>query len=278
MKVLDFIKIHGLGNDFVLVDGFQQKLPEELGPLAKRVCHRQFGVGADGLVIMVPSDRADFRMRIFNPDGSEPEMCGNAIRCVAKYAYRRGRTGEKMAVETLAGLMSPELIREGDHVVAIKVDMGRPGLAPKAIPMAVTGEKVVQVPLNVNGERYFVTGVSMGNPHCILFVEDVKTAPVLTLGPKIENHPLFPAKTNVEFVQVLNKKEVNMRVWERGVGETLACGTGASATAVACVLNKKTDQEIVVHLSGGDLRLLWDDHVFMTGPAEEVFEGKFYLS
>lgn len=277
MEILDFIKIHGLGNDFVLVDGFQQKIPGELGPLAKRVCHRRFGVGADGLVIMVPSDRADFRMRIFNADGSEPEMCGNAIRCVAKYAYRRGRAGKKMTVETLAGIMSPELIQEGGRVVAVKVDMGRPGLTPESIPMTVTGEKVVQVPLNVDGERYFVTGVSMGNPHCILFVEDVKSAPVLTLGPKIETHHMFPAKTNVEFVQVVNKKEVNMRVWERGVGETLACGTGASATAVACVLNQKTDQEIVVHLSGGDLKLLWDDHVFMTGPAEEVFEGKFYL-
>lgn len=283
---MHFTKMQGLGNDFILIDGFQQELPEDLGELAQKICHRQFGVGADGLVLMLPSDVADIKMRIFNPDGSEPEMCGNAIRCFAKYVYERGLVNKsKMNVETLAGIIKPELIIQNDVITGIqaitgvRVDMGQPRLNPEQIPVAISGEKVVGERVEIEETNIIFTAVSMGNPHCVIFVDDVKNAPVKTLGPKIETHPLFPAKTNVEFIEVINRNEVNMRVWERGAGETLACGTGACAVGVACVLNDKTDRKITVHLTGGDLEIEWsdDDRVFMTGPAQEVFEGQFFI-
>lgn len=278
--------MQGLGNDFILIDGSQQELPEDWGGLAQKICHRQFGVGADGLVLMLPSDVADIKMRIFNPDGSEPEMCGNAIRCFAKYVYERGLVNKsKMNVETLAGIIKPELNIQNDVVTGIqaitgvRVDMGQPRLNPEQIPVAISGEKVVGERVEIEETNIIFTAVSMGNPHCVIFVDDVKNAPVKTLGPKIETHPLFPAKTNVEFIEVINRNEVNMRVWERGAGETLACGTGACAVGVACVLNDKTDRKITVHLTGGDLEIEWsnDDRVFMTGPAQEVFEGQFFI-
>ncbi|MDD2496738.1 MAG: diaminopimelate epimerase [Desulfitobacteriaceae bacterium] len=275
---MNFMKMHGIGNDFVIVNGFRQSIPEDISKLAQMICHRQFGVGADGLVLVLPSKQADLRMRIFNPDGSEPEMCGNAIRCVAKFAYTNGLTKEKGAtVETLAGIIRPELIFKNGCVSGIKVDMGEPRLDPTDIPVNTGGKQVVSEQLIVEGEKLYVTAVSMGNPHCLVFVEDILHAPVKTLGPKLETHNWFPVKTNVEFIQVLNHNEVKMRVWERGVGETLACGTGACATVVACVLNGKTGRKITVHLTGGDLLLEWaeNNHVFMTGPAEEVFEGRY---
>ncbi len=270
--------MQGLGNDFVMIDAFRQDLPADLAGLARKACHRQFGIGADGLVVVLPSGQADIRMRIFNPDGSEPEMCGNGIRCLAKYVYETGLSKKTvLAVETLAGILRPELLIENGLVTGVKVDMGEPRLTPGSIPVLLDGSQVVGQPLPINGGQYDFTAVSMGNPHCVIFVGNVAEAPVKTLGPAIENHPLFPAKTNVEFVEIISNQEVKMRVWERGAGETLACGTGACATAVACVLNGKTGREITVHLSGGDLKLCWADnnHIFMTGPAEKVFTGQY---
>jgi diaminopimelate epimerase len=279
MKTIKFIKMHGLGNDFVMIDLINQEVIPDLHNLAKRVCHRQFGVGADGLILILPSEKADVQMRIINSDGSEAEMCGNGIRCLAKMVYESGLVKTPVIeVETLAGIMRPELILDHQYqVLSVKVDMGEPRLLPQDIPVLMPGERVIARPLNVENEIFLVNAVSMGNPHCVVFVSDVSETPVRTLGPMIENHSVFPLKTNVEFVEVINRQEVKMRVWERGAGETMACGTGACAVAVASVLNNKTDREITVHLNGGDLTLLWaeNNHVFMTGPAEKVFEGQF---
>ncbi|MGI6685139.1 MAG: diaminopimelate epimerase [Bacillota bacterium] len=276
---MKFIKMHGLGNDFVMIDLINQEVIPDLHNLAKRVCHRQFGVGADGLILILPSEKADVQMRIINSDGSEAEMCGNGIRCLAKMVYESGLVKTPVIeVETLAGIMRPELILDHQYqVLSVKVDMGEPRLLPQDIPVLMPGERVIARPLNVENEIFLVNAVSMGNPHCVVFVSDVSETPVRTLGPMIENHSVFPLKTNVEFVEVINRQEVKMRVWERGAGETMACGTGACAVAVASVLNNKTDREITVHLNGGDLTLLWaeNNHVFMTGPAEKVFEGQF---
>jgi diaminopimelate epimerase len=274
--------MYGLGNDFVIVDAFTQEVvnPAQLAP---KVCDRNFGVGADGLVLILPSKlrEAGFRMRIFNPDGSEPEMCGNAIRCFAKYLYDRGLTDKKeIKVETLAGIIKPKLIMDNKDVEYVRVDMGEPGLKRSEIPMTGSEqEQVVEEELIVEGEKLEVTCVSMGNPHCIVFVEEAEEAPVRELGPKIETHEAFPENTNVEFIEVVNEDEIKMRVWERGAGVTLACGTGACASAVACVLNELTKREVTVHLLGGDLVIEWSDtnHVYMTGPATEVFTGKWKL-
>lgn len=275
---MKFTKMHGIGNDYVFVNCLEERVDKPEG-LSKKISDRHFGVGSDGLVLILPSKKADFKMRIFNPDGSEAEMCGNAIRCVAKYVYERNLTKKKdLEIETLAGIMKPKLMMQGNKVEAIQVDMGPPRLLRKEIPMLGDEyEKVVNEPLKVEDEEYKITCVSMGNPHCILYVDDVDTAPVKELGPQIENHKLFPKRTNVEFVQVLNKNEIKMRVWERGAGETLACGTGASASVVASVLNNKTNKKVTVHLLGGDLEIEWSDngHVYMTGPAEEVFDGVY---
>ena len=273
---MKFTKMHGLGNDFVMVDCFEEQLSVDLAQLSRKICDRHFGIGADGLVLILPSETADIGMRIFNPDGSEPEMCGNAIRCFARYVYEHNIVSKQiMRVETLAGLIVPELVMNGEKVISVKVDMGEPRLDREQIPMAGMAGKVVNEPVTVAGTTYNVTCVSMGNPHCITFVPDTGNVPISEVGPKIETHRLFPKKTNVEFVQVLNNNEVNMRVWERGAGETLACGTGACATGVACVLNNLTAREIIVHLTGGDLQIEWADnnHVYMTGPAEYVFTG-----
>jgi len=283
MKI-DFIKMHGLGNDFILIDCINKSFGDSsfLSYLAKKLCDRNFGIGADGLILILPSSKADLRMRIFNYDGSEAQMCGNGIRCFAKYAYENKLVlKNKFTVETLAGIITPELIFQdlkNKKVLRIKVDMGIPKLRRREIPMigedtpTVVGER-----LKINSEQTFkITCVSMGNPHCITFVDDVQSIPVDKIGPKIENHSLFPEKTNAEFIQVLNRKEINFRVWERGVGETLACGTGACAALVASVLNKKTDREATIHLPGGDLDIHWanDEHIYMTGPAELVFKGE----
>jgi diaminopimelate epimerase len=283
MKI-DFVKMHGLGNDFILIDCLNKSLGDSsfLSYLAKKLCDRNFGIGADGLILILPSSKADLRMRIFNFDGSEAQMCGNGIRCFAKYAYENKLVSKnKFTVETLAGIITPELIFQdlkNKKNFRIKVNMGTPKLRRREIPM--NGEDtptVVDETLKINPVQTFkITCVSMGNPHCIIFVDDVQSIPVDEIGPKIENHSLFPEKTNVEFIQVVNRKEINFRVWERGVGETLACGTGACAALVASVLNKKTNREATIHLPGGDLDIQWadDGHVYMTGPTELVFKGE----
>lgn len=283
MKI-DFVKMQGLGNDFILIDSLSKPLGDSsfLSYLAKRLCNRNFGIGADGLILILPSSKADLRMRIFNFDGSEAEMCGNGIRCFAKYVYENKIvTKSKFTVETLAGIIIPELIIVNKKVSGIKVDMGIPKLRRREIPMiGEDSPTVIDETLKVNPEQIFkITCVSMGNPHCIIFTDDVKSIAVSEIGPQIENHPLFPQKTNVEFIQVLNRKEVNFRVWERGVGETLACGTGACASLVASILNKKTDRQTLIHLPGGDLDIHWADygHVYMTGPAELVFRGEMIV-
>jgi len=286
MKI-SFVKMHGLGNDFILIDCLNKSFGDSsfLSYLSKKLCDRNFGIGADGLILILPSSKADLRMRIFNFDGSEAQMCGNGIRCFAKYAYENKIISKnKFAIETLAGIITPELIfqdLENKKVSKIKVNMGTPKLRRREIPM--NGEDtptVINETLKINPEQTFkITCVSMGNPHCITFVNDVQSVPVDKIGPKIENHPLFPEKTNVEFIQILNRKEINFRVWERGVGETLACGTGACAALVAAVLNKKTDRKATIHLPGGDLDTQWIENgsVYMTGPAELVFKGEMTI-
>lgn len=281
---MKFTKVQGLGNDFVLVNmkevsrEEEKNLTESLAELAIKICDRHFGIGADGLVLLRPSQKADIAMQIINSDGSEAEMCGNAIRCVAKYAYERGLSDKTtLHVETAAGIMVPELIIEGSAVAAVRVDMGVPRLEREQIPMTGSAGRVVNEPLEAEGKVYHITTVSMGNPHCIIFVPDVHAVPLENLGPVLETHNLFPRKTNVEFVQVLNDHEVRMRVWERGAGPTLACGTGACATAVAAALNGLTGRKVRVYLHAGPLDIEWagDDRVYMTGPAQEVFTGNY---
>lgn len=276
--------MHGLGNDFILIDCLDKELGNHsyLSNLSKKLCDRHFGIGADGLILILPSEKTDLQMKIYNSDGTEAQMCGNGIRCFAKYAYENKIISKiKFTIETLAGIITPELIFKGKEISGIKVDMGIPKLERKEIPME--GENtptVVNETLKIDSKTIFqITCVSMGNPHCITFVNDIQSIPVEEIGPKIENHPLFPEKTNAEFIQVLNKQEINFRVWERGAGETLACGTGACAALVATILNKKTDREAIIHLPGGDLDIQWADngHVYMTGPAELAFKGKMEI-
>ena len=277
---LRFTKMHGLGNDYVYVDGHEQNLDRfNLGRLAALVSDRNFGVGSDGLILILPSEVADFRMRIFNPDESESNMCGNGMRCCAKYVYEHGLTDKTdLTFETLAGIIKPKLEVEDGEVTCVTVDMGEPRLARKNVPFeqGPPDEPAIDEELEVDGETVRITAVSVGNPHCIQFVDSVADAPVLTMGPKIEYHPTFPNRTNVEFIEVVDRTHVKMRVWERGAGETLACGTGATATCVACVLNDLTERAIEVELLGGTLEIEWrdDNHVFMTGPAVEVYTGE----
>ncbi len=270
-----FWKVHGLGNDYILIDNRDGKLEEgEMGPLARRLCERRFSVGADGLLLVQDSAVADARMRIFNADGSEAEMCGNGIRCFAKYCYESGvaRRGE-LAVETLAGVRRTWLTVVGGEVRRVRVDMGRPALERRAIPMLGEG-RCVDEELEVDGDRFRVTCLSLGNPHCVTFVNDVESFPVREVGPRVENHRLFPNRVNAEFVQVLGRTELRVRVWERGCGETLACGTGACASVVAGNLLKKIVARATVHLLGGDLEVEYSGSVFLTGPAEKVYEGE----
>lgn len=275
---MKFTKVQGLGNDFVVVNGIEEQL-EDFAAAAVKICDRHFGVGADGLVVVLPSETADFRMRIFNSDGSEAEMCGNVTRCFAKYVYEHGLTAKtRLTIETLAGIIVPELQFDAEgKISAVRVDMGVPRLKRGEIPMTgPADEQVIGEALEIGGEIYHVTCVSMGNPHCIIFVPDISMVPLEEIGPKIENHPKFPRKTNVEFLQVLNDQEMIMRVWERGAGVTLACGTGSCAALAAAVLNGKTGRRALIHLDGGDLTLEWDEdsgHIYKTGPAEEVFSG-----
>lgn len=279
-----FTKLHGLGNDYIYLDAISQDLAAYDLPKAARVLSdRHFGVGSDGIIVILPSQAADFRMRIFNPDGSEAEMCGNGIRGFAKYVYEHGLTGKtELAVETGAGIVRPKLLigHEG-RVEKVQVDMGPPRLARAEIPMAgePADQPVINEALVVNGETLAVTCVSMGNPHCVVFLEpvtDLTAFPVSILGPLIENHQAFPRRTNVEFALVKDPQRILMRVWERGAGETLACGTGACATLVAAALTGRAQRKATVQLLGGELEIEWaeDNHVYMTGPAVEVFSGE----
>ncbi len=274
---MQFTKYTGLGNDFVFLDGKTALSVQDPFSLAVNMCDRRFGVGADGLILLLPSDTADVRMRIINSDGSEAEMCGNASRCAALHMFTRGLTDKKqISLETLAGPILTDIIDIEKGLV--RVDMGVPRLTRGQIPMTgAADEHAVNVPLEVDGMQIFGTAVSMGNPHFVTFVDNAEAAAVAELGPKLETHPAFPRKTNVEFVQVIDDKTVRMRVWERGAGITSACGTGACATAAACVLNGKTDTRITVKLDGGELFIAWPEqkHIFMTGPAREVFTGNY---
>lgn len=276
---MNFIKMHGLGNDFVFLDCFKQVPDLDFAELARELCHRQFGVGGDGLALVLSSEVADARMRIFNSDGSEPEMCGNAIRCLARYVYDQGYARvNPLRIETLAGVLTVQLaLAQDGSVQGVRVDMGEPILKPQLIPVLTQGEPVIGASLSVKDENFSYTAVSMGNPHCIIFVDQLEILDFERLGPAIESHPLFPRKTNVEFIQVESRKELTMKVWERGAGPTLACGTGACAATVAAVLNDKTDRSVTVHLPGGDLLIEWaeDNHIYMTGPAAYAFQGKW---
>jgi diaminopimelate epimerase len=273
MATISFTKMHGCGNDFILVDCRAGRVAD-LKKLARRLSHRRFGVGADQLLTVSPSKIADFKMEIYNADGSQVEMCGNGIRCFAKYVYEHGLTRKKeLAVETLAGVIRPRIV--GDQV---EVDMGEPILDGRKIPVNADG-RVLNHPLEVNGAVYQITCVSMGNPHCVVYVDDLDGLDLPAIGPSFEHHPFFPKRVNTEFVRILKPDEVRMRVWERGAGETWACGTGASAVAVAGALTGRTAKKITLHLMGGDLAVEWkdDNHVYMTGGAEEVFSGTVAL-
>ncbi|NBI29621.1 diaminopimelate epimerase [Chengkuizengella marina] len=279
---MEFTKMNGLGNDFIIVVG-ETQLPENVSNLAIKVCNRYFGIGADGLVYILPSEKADFMMRIINSDGSEAEQCGNAIRCVAKYLYDHGLTNNmEISIETIgAGAQKVWLNVDQGKVKTVKVNMGEPILQGKQVPTTIDQEVVVNHPIEVDGRKFYFTAVSMGNPHCVIYVDDAVNFDLDTWGPKLEKHPIFPNKINVEFVTVKNNSLMDMRVWERGAGPTLACGTGACATVVASVLNEKSNRNATVSLKGGDLFIEWneeDNHVYMTGPAEEVYQGKFLLS
>ncbi len=272
-----FTKMHGAGNDYIYINCFEESLPDRPEELARRMSDRHFGVGGDGLVLISHSEIADARMRMFNADGSESEMCGNAIRCVAKFIYDRDISRRNpMTIETGAGPLTLDLFTTGDQVDRVRVDMGEPILTAEQIPTTFSGEQVVDAELAVGGKSLRVTCVSMGNPHCVVFVDQPTDDWVLGVGPQIEVDPHFPNRVNAEFVQVLSRSEVRQRTWERGSGETLACGTGACAVCVAGVLTGRTDRQIVVHLPGGDLEIEWneaDNHVYKTGPAVEVFSG-----
>ena len=273
---MEFTKWQGCGNDYIVVD-FLEETPVDFAALAVRMCDRHFGVGADGLMVVCPSKTADVRMREFNPDGTEPEMCGNGIRCFARYLYDYGRVRkEQFTVETIAGIMVPRIVRENGAVTAVEVDMGMPVLMGDAIPVAGFGaERVVAQPITVDGKEYAMTCVSMGNPHCVIFVEDAEGFPLAELGAKFEQHEMFPRKINTEFVEVRSRTHARMRVWERGAGITLACGTGTCAVLAAGVLNDVLDRAAQIEVDGGVIHVAWhaDGHIFMTGPAEPVFTG-----
>ena len=275
---IEFVKYHGLGNDFILIDNRASSEPIVTPEQAVKLCDRHFGIGADGVIFALPgTNDADYTMRIFNSDGSEPEMCGNGIRCFAKFlADLEGSTNpssRQYCIHTLAGIIVPQLTADGQ----VKVDMGEPRLLAEEIPTTLTaaGEKVINQSLEVAGQSWSVTCVSMGNPHCITFVEDVAAIPLEEIGPRFEHHPVFPQRTNTEFIQVVSRDYLKMRVWERGAGITLACGTGACASLVAGVLTGKCDRVATVELPGGCLQIEWsqDQKLYMTGPAERVFAG-----
>ncbi len=275
-----FTKWQGCGNDFILLEDMEARLAAP-GKLSKRLCDRHFGIGGDGLILLLPSDRADIRMRIFNADGSEAEMCGNGIRCFARLAFERGLVpSAAFTVETGAGVLRPEVQRKGGRVTGVRVDMGRPVLEANQIPIAgFDTRRVEEEPLEVLDRTFSVTGVSMGNPHCVIFLEDLEEFPVAKYGPVLEKHEWFPRRTNVEFAVVRDRKHIRMRVWERGAAVTMACGTGACATLVAAALTGRTNRAAEVALDGGRLFIEWAEsgRVYMTGPAEMTFAGEIEI-
>ena len=272
-----FTKMHGLGNDYIYFNCMKE-CPDDPADLSKRLSDRHFGIGSDGLVLIMPSEVADFRMRMFNSDGSEAEMCGNASRCVGKYVYDNGLTDKKaLTLETLAGIKKLWLTVESGKVEYVRVDMGEPVLKPANIPVQSTKELFISEPVTIKDRVFHVTCISMGNPHAVTYIDNVDGFPLEVYGPVMESHELYPRKINSEFVEVIDRKTLKMRVWERGAGETLACGTGACAVTVATVLNGLCDKKVTVKLLGGDLEVEWnenDNHVYMTGPAVKVFEGE----
>lgn len=277
---MKFTKMHGIGNDYVYVNCLQEKVEDPSGT-ARKVSDRHFGIGSDGLILIKPSKKADFEMEMYNADGSRGAMCGNGIRCVAKYVYDYGLTDKtSISVETGSGIKYLDLTVENNKVTMVKVDMGEPDLTASHIPIKAQTEQVIDEPIEVDGKTYRITGVSMGNPHGVVFLDDIDSLDIEKIGPSFENHVRFPDRINTEFVQLDNRSHVRMRVWERGSGETLACGTGACAVAVACVVNGLTQREVTVSLRGGDLKICWDEkdgHVYMTGPATVVFDGEIEL-
>lgn len=279
-KTVPFTKMHGIGNDYVYVNGFEVDV-EAPGELARRISDRHFGVGSDGLVLVLPSDKADLRMRMFNADGTEAEMCGNASRCVGKYAWDNGLVRKNpITLETGAGIRIIELLLDGGSATGATVDMGEPVLEPELIPALAPGgmDRIVAAPISVDGREYEFTAVSMGNPHAIIVMQGIDDLDLPALGPRFEHHEFFPRRVNTEFVEIVSRTHIRMRVWERGAGETLACGTGACAVLVACALNGLTDREADVELLGGTLHIRWDatnGHVYMTGPATTVFTGEY---
>lgn len=274
---MEFTKMQGCGNDYVYVNGFENKI-DNPNKLSEIVSDRHFGIGSDGLIVINPSEKADFKMSMYNADGSEGKMCGNGIRCVAKYVYDNKMTDKTtITVETLSGIKTLELNVKNDKVETVKVNMGTPILLPKDVPVVSDKDKVVDEPIVIDDKEYRITCVSMGNPHAITFIENTDDLEIETIGPKFENNPIFPDRVNTEFIQVLDRNTVKMRVWERGSGETFACGTGACATVVACVLNGLTDDKVTVKLLGGDLFIEYnreENTVYMTGPTKVSFTGK----
>ncbi|TGX98454.1 diaminopimelate epimerase [Hominisplanchenecus murintestinalis] len=274
---MKFTKMQGIGNDYVYVNCFEEKV-ENPGKLAVRVSDRHFGIGSDGLILIKPSERADFCMEMYNADGSEGAMCGNGVRCVGKYVYDYGLTEQtSIQVETKSGIKYLDLTVEEGKVSQVRVNMGAPELSPSGIPVLADGDKVLDAPIMVDGREYRMTCVSMGNPHAVVYLNDVKNLEIEKIGPMFEMHPCFPDRVNTEFVRVVDGHTLEMRVWERGSGETLACGTGACAVAVASILNGHVSGEVTVKLLGGDLKILWDEQeniVYMTGPAAVVFDGE----
>lgn len=276
---MKFTKMHGAGNDYVYVNGFVETI-EDPASLSIAISDRHFGIGADGLVLILPSETSDFRMRIFNADGSEAEMCGNASRCIAKYVFDHGMTDKtSITLETLSGQKRLDLQLTEGIVKSVRVDMGEPILSSKQIPVHSDEDEIIDFPIALDGKKVNITALSMGNPHVIIFVDNVDEIDLPKVGPKVEHHPLFPKRTNTEFVQILSPDHLKMRVWERGSGETLACGTGACAATVASILNEKAERKVTMELKGGTLFIEWsevDNHVYMTGPAITVFEGEYF--
>lgn len=277
MQTFEFTKMQGAGNDYIYVNCFKEKL-ENINETAKAVSDRHFGIGSDGLVLICPSDKADFRMDMYNSDGTQAEMCGNATRCVGKYVHDKGLTDKtEITLETLAGIKILKLnLNDKGEVETVEVNMGSPELIPKNIPIDSDLDRFIMESVTVDGREYLVTSVSMGNPHAVTFIDDTDSLEIEKLGPKFENHPLFPKRTNTEFAKIIDRKTIKMRVWERGAGETLACGTGACATLVAASLSDLTDDEVDLVLLGGTLHIRWDkenNNIYMTGPAQFVFDG-----
>ena len=274
---MKFTKMHGCGNDYVYVNGFENKM-ENPGEISKKISDRHFGIGSDGMIVINPSDVADFKMSMYNADGSEGKMCGNGIRCVAKFVYDYKLTDKTtITVETLSGIKTLKLNVKDGKVETVRVNMGSPILNAKQIPVISAQDQVIDSPLMIDGKEYRITCVSMGNPHDITFVDDTDAIEIEQIGPKFENHEIFPDRVNTEFIQIVDRNTIKMRVWERGSGETLACGTGACASVVACVLNNKTENVVTVKLLGGDLLIEYnreENTVYMTGPATTVYTGE----